>query len=113
MKRLAALLALLLLLSGCACSYEEQEASPEQEAAVTLKYYLIGNQDNRVRTQVQQVVSDYVQPLIGARVEFVLVSWGDWDAKALTALQAGEHVDIFFTADWKSYARCCRARLRP
>ena len=105
MKRLAALLALLLLLSGCACSYEEQEASPEQEAAVTLKYYLIGNQDNRVRTQVQQVVSDYVQPLIGARVEFVLVSWGDWDAKALTALQAGEHVDIFFTADWKSYAR--------
>ena len=104
MKRLGILLALLLLLSGCACSNVQQEPAPGQ-AATTLRYYLIGNQDNRVRTQVQQAVSDYVEPKLGARVEFVLVSWGDWDAKALTALQAGEHADIFFTADWKGYAR--------
>ena len=84
MKKLAIMLALLLLLTGCACSYEEQEPAPEQAAATTLRYYLIGNQDNRVRTQVQQAVSDHVEPMIGARVEFVLVSWGDWDAKALS-----------------------------
>jgi putative aldouronate transport system substrate-binding protein len=36
-------------------------------------------------------------------VVFHLVGWGDWAAKAVTGLQAGEKMDIFFTADWWHY----------
>lgn len=104
-------IALLLLLTGCACQTQQEQgaaapsAQPDAQDAVVLKYYEIGNQDHRVREQVQQAVSAYTEPRIGARVEFVLVSWGDWDSKALTALQAGEQADVFFTADWKGYVR--------
>ncbi len=72
---------------------------------VTLKYYMIGNQDTSVRPQVEAAINKHIEPLIGANVEFNIISWGDWDNKALTALQSGEEIDIFFTADWKSYVR--------
>ena len=71
----------------------------------TLVYYAFGNQDVNVRTDVQNAINAYIEPLIGAHVEFQIISSGDWSQKALTALQSGEKVDIFFTADWLSYVR--------
>ena len=71
----------------------------------TLVYYEFGNQDVNVRTDVQNAINAYIEPLIGAHIEFQIISSGDWSQKALTALQSGEKVDIFFTADWLSYVR--------
>ena len=71
----------------------------------TLEYYEIANSDTAVRPEVEAAINAYIEPIIGANVEFTLIGWGDWDSKALTALQSGEKIDIIFTADWKSYMR--------
>ena len=86
----------------------EESAEPAEEPTgevVTLKYYEIGNNDVNTREAVQDAINAHVEPLINANVEFQIIGWGDWDSKALTALQSGEEIDIFFTADWKSYVR--------
>jgi putative aldouronate transport system substrate-binding protein len=120
-KKIAAfLLTLVLACAMTACS-TPSAPKPSDEAApsagssapadeptgeiVTLRYYEIGNQDTNTREAVQDAINAYIEPLIGANVEFQIVGWGDWGSKALTALQAGEEIDIFFTADWQSYVR--------
>ena len=70
---------------------------------VTLDYFWIGNGDTDQREAVQDAINAYVEPLIGVNVVYHIIGWGDWDAKAVTGLQAGEKVDIFFTADWRNY----------
>ena len=131
-KIVALLLALVLVFAMTACAKTETPApsastatdapaaeTPDEPVAdaaaadepatfdeiVTLKYYWCANQDTSVRPQVEAAINEHIEPLIGADVEFTLISWGDWDNKALTALQSGENIDIFFTADWKSYVR--------
>ena len=124
-KIVALLLALVLVFAMTACAKTETPApssdapaadapaadTPADEPAepaepaedlgdiVTLKYYEIGNQDTSVRPAVQDAINAHIEPLIGANVEFTIIGWGDWDNKALTALQSGEPIDIFFTAD--------------
>lgn len=70
---------------------------------VVLDYYWIGNGDTDQRELVEQAINEYVEPLIGVNVSFSVIGWGDWDSKAITALRAGEKIDIFFTADWLRY----------
>ena len=109
---LAALLALLV-----ACTSAPESAADGEAAAgssgdvVTLDYYWIGNGDTDQRDLVQDEINDYIEPLIGANVDFHIVGWGDWDTKAITALQAGEKADIFFTADWRNYMQLASQNL--
>ncbi|MBN1372787.1 MAG: extracellular solute-binding protein [Anaerolineaceae bacterium] len=77
-------------------------AAPVEEV-VTLDYYWIGNGDTDQRESVEQAINEYVEPLIGVNVKFHIIGWGDWASKAVTALQAGEKIDIIFTADWSYY----------
>ena len=127
-KIVALLMALILVFAMTACAKTEAPATKDPEPTkaaeetqgaeestepseeptgevVTLKYYEIGNNDVNTREAVQDAINAHVEPLINANVEFQIIGWGDWDSKALTALQAGEKIDIFFTADWKSYMR--------
>ncbi|MGI5883428.1 MAG: ABC transporter substrate-binding protein [Candidatus Spyradocola sp.] len=124
-KLIALLMVLVMVLAMTACTTTETPAdSPaatdgdtaetpasEEPAAtsgssdLTLIYYIYGMQDTSVRNQVEEAISAYVEPLIGAKVSFQIISTGDWNNKALTALQSGETIDIFFTADWLSYVR--------
>lgn len=76
-----------------------------QAEPYTLVYYWIGNGDTDQRPLVEQAINDYIGPIINAKVDFHIIGWGDWATKALTAIQAGEKIDIFFTADWQSYTR--------
>jgi putative aldouronate transport system substrate-binding protein len=76
-------------------------AAPKQTAM--LDYYWVGNADTDQRPLVEAAINEYVEPLIGANVTFRIVGWGDWASKAVTGLQAGEKMDIFFTADWYFY----------
>jgi len=108
------LLLSILVLSGCApaaAPAAQPAAAGEQQAAattpsgkvVTLDFYWIGNGDTDQRPLVQAAINEYIEPLIGANIVFHIVGWGDWPTKAITALQAGENIDLFFTADWREY----------
>jgi putative aldouronate transport system substrate-binding protein len=103
---------LLFIVAGCApgATPPEQVAdsgSAEQPSGevVTLDYYWIGNGDTDQRALVEAAINEYVEPLIGVNVVFHIVDWGSWNTRAITALQAGEKIDIFFTADWLSYTQ--------
>ncbi|MCC6167121.1 MAG: ABC transporter substrate-binding protein [Caldilineaceae bacterium] len=88
--------------SAAAPAAGEAAAAPSGEV-VTLDYYWIGNGDTDQRSLVEAAINEYVEPLIGVNVVFHIIGWGDWETKALTAIQSGEKIDIFFTADWKNY----------
>lgn len=111
-KKLLALLlitSILLAAGGCTSAAVPAGAPAAGESTgptgeiITLDYYWIGNGDTDQRAAVEAAINEYIEPLIGAHVVFHIVGWGDWDTKAITALQAGEKVDIFFTADWRNY----------
>lgn len=70
---------------------------------VTLDFYMVGNGDTPARPDVEAELNKYIEPLICANVVFNIVGWGDWFSKAITGIQAGEKMDIFFTADWWQY----------
>jgi putative aldouronate transport system substrate-binding protein len=80
-----------------------EAASEPSGEVVTLDYYWIGNGDTDQRGDVEAAINEYVEPLIGVNVVFHIIGWGDWETKAVTALQAGEKMDIMFTADWRNY----------
>jgi len=106
-KWLAMGLALTMLLgmavvSGTAVASEE----PYQ-----LIMYWEGNGDTDQRAIVEAAINEYIEPLIGANITFTIIGWGDWVNKAITSLQAGEKIDLFFTADWNQYMRTVRQDL--
>ncbi len=80
----------------------EATTAPPAETAV-LDYYWIGNGDTDQRGAVEAAINSYVEPLIGVNVVFHIIGWGDWVSKAVTGIEAGEKMDIFFTADWQNY----------
>ena len=70
MFRKFAALALLLCLTAtaCACAKKENPASDGTGETYTLKYYEIGNQDTGSRAAVQDAITAYLQPKIGAKL---------------------------------------------
>lgn len=70
---------------------------------VVLDYYIVGGGDTDQRPLVEAAINKYIEPLIGANVVFHIIGWGDWASKSITGIQAGEKMDIFFTADWYYY----------
>jgi putative aldouronate transport system substrate-binding protein len=113
------LVVMLMTLFGCGTKEEttEQTQTGEEATAVpttppepeepeeiyTLDYYWVGGGDTDQTPVVEAAINEYIEPLIGANVKFHIIGWGDWTAKAVNALQAGEKIDIFFTADWYYY----------
>ena len=81
---------------------EPTEPPPPAEA-VTLDYYIVGAGDTDQRPRVEDAINAYIEPLIGAKVVFHIIPWNDWATKAVTGIEAGEKMDIFFTADWYYY----------
>ena len=97
MRKLVSLLLALTLVLGMA-SFAAAEDSYK------LDIYWVGNGDNTaVREGVEKAVNAYIEPLIGATVEYHIIGWNDWNDKAINALQSGEKMDLIFTADWEGY----------
>ena len=95
-KLVSLLLALVMVLSLASVAMAEEP--------YTLDIYWVGNGDNEaVRKGVEDAVNAYIEPLIGAKVSYHIVGWGDWNDKAINALQSGEKMDLIFTADWEGY----------
>ncbi len=72
-----------------------KEEEPKEEAP-TLKWITIGSgmPDNYESWQKQ--VNDYIEPIIGAKVDVEVVSWGDWDTRRNLVITSGEPYDIIF-----------------
>jgi putative aldouronate transport system substrate-binding protein len=81
----------------------EPTAAPAKTESVMLDYYIVGAGDTDKRPQVEEAINAYIEPLIGAKVTFHIIPWNDWATKAVTGMEAGEKMDIFFTADWYFY----------
>lgn len=82
---------------------ESAESAAACTQPVILDFYMVGNSDTPARLDVEAALNAYIEPLICANVRFNIVGWGDWFSKAITGIQAGEKMDIFFTADWWQY----------
>jgi len=94
-KLVAMLLALVMVLGMTSFAMADD---------TVLDIYWVGNGDNEaVRAGVEEAVNAYVEPLIGAKVSYHIIPWGDWNDKAINALQSGEQMDLIFTADWEGY----------
>ncbi|MFN3333129.1 MAG: extracellular solute-binding protein, partial [Caldilinea sp.] len=81
----------------------DQSAAAACTKPVTIDLYMVGGGDTPARPDVEAALNAYIEPLICANVRFNIVGWGDWFSKAITGIQAGEKMDIFFTADWWQY----------
>jgi putative aldouronate transport system substrate-binding protein len=116
--RLAGVTSLAGLVAACTQTTDEPVVEPDMDEpevtkevvepdepmeVVTLDYFWVGNADTEARPLVEAAINEYIEPLIGANVSFHIIGWGDWATKAVTGLQAGEKIDIFFTADWYYY----------
>lgn len=94
MKKLVALLLVLMLAIGCASAFAEDET-------VTLNWYTKGTKPTDY-DDVMKVVNDYLVEKINAKVNINFIGWGDeWDTFVSTSVASNEgDVDIMFTADW-------------
>jgi len=82
----------------------EAQTQPQAPAeTVELQYYIMGT-DPTSRPQVQEAIDKYLEPM-GIKVNFHFIGWGDWAGKAITAMEAGEKIDVFFVADWYFYSQ--------
>jgi putative aldouronate transport system substrate-binding protein len=81
------------------------EAADTELAPYVIKYNLLSNEVSEDKELVEAKINEIIKPLINATIKFNMITWGDWDAKANVALQAGEKVDITFTADWYNFVR--------
>lgn len=99
MRKLVALLLVLSLTLGIASAAFAKE--------YTLDIYWIANKDDaEIRKGVEEAVSEYVEPLIKAKVAFHLVTWDpEWTNVAIKALMDDEKIDLIFTADWEGYVQ--------
>ena len=82
------------------------EAEPESELEpYVITYNLLSNEVSEDKEAVEAAINAIIEPLINATIKFNMITWADWDSKANVPLQAGEKVDITFTADWYNYVR--------
>ena len=73
------------------------------EEPVTLKIWFHGS---NVTPDASQKVLDelnvYLQDKIGAKLEVIWGTWGDFDQSVVTALAGGDDVDMVFTCNWSA-----------
>ena len=82
------------------------EATPEAApvlAEYEIVYYMLANTISKDLELVNTKLTELVKAKINASVKIVMLDWGTWTDKYNTAINAGEKIDIAFTADWYSY----------
>ena len=82
-------------------------AAPQEEKLepYVIKYNLLSNEASEDKEAIEAHINGIIEPLINATIKFNMITWADWDSKSNVPLQAGEKVDITFTADWYNYVR--------
>ena len=107
MRKLMALLLMLILLSGLVFP-------ASAKTTYTLDIYWIANKDDAaIRAGVENAINEYLSGLYESRqvtasmqVSFHLVPWDPaWTEQAIGALMKDEKIDLIFTADWAGYVQ--------
>ena len=95
MKKLFALI-LALVMALTACSFALAEDLP----TITIMFHGSNVTDD---TAVLEAVNEYIADKVGAKLEVVWGTWGDFDEKAANALLSGDSsIDMVFTCSWSA-----------
>ncbi len=103
MKRFLALFLSLAMLLGCVSF-----AAADELPTITLMLHGSNVSDDKA---VLEAVNEYIKDKVGAKLEVIWGTWGDFDDKASNALlEADQSVDMVFTCSWSkneynTYAR--------
>ncbi len=85
--------------SESAAASEEAPALAEYE----IVYYMLANTISPDRDLIVEKLNEMTKAKINATVNIVMLDWGTWTDKFNTAINAGEKMDIAFTAEWYGY----------
>ncbi len=82
-----------------------EEATPEaaQLEEYEIVYYMLANTISQELPAIVEKLNEMVKPKINATVNIVMLDWGTWTDKFNTSINAGEKMDVAFTADWYGY----------
>lgn len=93
-KTLSLVLALVMLMSVCSF------AAAEDLPTITIMFHGSNVADD---SAVLEKVNEYIADKVGAKLEVIWGTWGDFDEKAVNSLTAGDtDVDMYFTCSWSS-----------
>ncbi len=96
MKKLLALFLASLLLLGSAATLASAEAALEP---VTIKMWFHGSNVTD-DAAVMEKVNAYLQEKLNVTLEPIWGTWANFEEATVTALNAGDDVDIYFTCSW-------------
>jgi putative aldouronate transport system substrate-binding protein len=95
MKRFLSLLLTLALVLGL-CGFAQAESLP----TITIMFHGSNVTDD---SAVLEKVNEYIADKVGAKLEVIWGTWGDFDEKAANALTTGDsEVDMVFTCSWSA-----------
>lgn len=96
MKKILALLLTAVMMLGMVSF-----ASAEALEPVTLKIMFHGSNVTD-DSAVLATLNPYLQEKIGVTLQPIWGTWGDFDDKAVNAINAGDDVDMYFTCSWSN-----------
>lgn len=92
MKKLLSMLLVLTMVLG-AVSFAAAEELP------TITLMLHGNNVTDDK-EVMEKVNEYIADKVGAKLEVIWGTWGDFDDKSVNAIMSADDVDMYFTCSW-------------
>ena len=93
-KFLSLILTLALVLSVCSF------AAADDLPTITIMFHGSNVTDD---SAVLEKVNEYIADKVGAKLEVIWGTWGDFDEKAVNALTSGDKdVDMVFTCSWSA-----------
>ena len=101
MKKLLALTLAIMMALGIFTAVSAEALEP-----VTLKMWFHGSNVTDDKA-VMEKVNEYLGEKINVTLQPIWGTWGDFDTNVVTALAAGDDVDLYFTSSWSAndYAR--------
>lgn len=124
-KRLVLLLAMIMIITNViACSPTSETSDPEAPAPdntqapsttdavdepepteevlepYELTWFMLANTATPDVEMIEEQLNAIIEPKINATVDIVMLDWATWDERFPVAMNAGEKIDISFTADW-------------
>lgn len=68
-----------------------------------ITWYMLCNNVSPDKDMIVKEANKILKDKINATLDLVMLDWGTWNERFNTAMNAGEKVDIAFTADWWGY----------
>ena len=95
MKKFLALFLALAMMLGCISL-----ATADELPTITIMFHGSNVSDDKA---VLEKVNEYIADKVGAKLEVIWGTWGDFDEKAVQALVSGDTgVDMVFTCSWSA-----------